>query len=108
MPPRRDEAAIFNVARRMESPEARRSYLYVACGDDAELRRRIDSLLRIHEEDQSFLTLPTLVQVMRDDLSRAATERAAAEEAAPPGPAEPVPSRNRLALLLRAIRRLLP
>jgi hypothetical protein len=78
MPVRRDEAAIFNVARRMESADARRVYLQVACGADVGLRQRIDALLRVHDEDQSFLTLPTLVKLVRNDLGHVVSESSAA------------------------------
>jgi serine/threonine protein kinase/tetratricopeptide (TPR) repeat protein len=54
-----DEAAIFNTARRMEDPEARQAYLLQGCGQDGELRRRIEALLRVHDEERSFLETPT-------------------------------------------------
>jgi hypothetical protein len=70
MPPRRDEATIFNVARRIGSAEARGVYLTVACGDDAALHRRIEALLRVHDESAAPLTSPTCVKKMRGDLDR--------------------------------------
>jgi serine/threonine protein kinase/Flp pilus assembly protein TadD len=57
--PKRDEAALFNAARQIQSPEARREYLREACGDDGELYRRVEALLRIHDEDPTFLGSPT-------------------------------------------------
>ena len=50
-----DEELIFNVARKIESPEARSSYLDHVCGGNAGLRARIQALLQVHEQDGSFL-----------------------------------------------------
>ena len=51
---RPDEAEIFNTARRIETPEARRAYIRQACGDDLGLQARIEALLRVHDEDPGF------------------------------------------------------
>ncbi len=40
------------------APEKRESFLSQACGDDHELRTEVQSLLRAHEQDGSFLDLP--------------------------------------------------
>jgi eukaryotic-like serine/threonine-protein kinase len=56
--PRPSEEAIFNAARRLEAPEARRQYLQESCGDDAALRARVEALLRVHDEERSFLRSP--------------------------------------------------
>src|SRR5262245_628252 len=56
--PRPDEEAIFHVARRLETPEARRHCLRQFCGDDAELEARVEALLRVHDEERSFLQSP--------------------------------------------------
>jgi hypothetical protein len=53
-----EEEAIFNVARKIESPEARENYLEQTCGADAALRARVQALLGVHEEDSSFLQPP--------------------------------------------------
>ncbi len=53
-----DEKAIFNFARRIDSPEAVSEYLNQVCGDDQQARQRIVDLLRIHEQEQSFLESP--------------------------------------------------
>jgi serine/threonine protein kinase/Flp pilus assembly protein TadD len=53
-----DEQEIFHAARRIEAPEARRAYLESACGEEPGLRARVEVLLRIHDEDQSFLRSP--------------------------------------------------
>src|SRR5262245_8533625 len=58
--PELDEAAIFNAARRIEGPEARRLYLQEVCGDDRDLQRRVEALLRAHDENLTFLDSPTV------------------------------------------------
>jgi eukaryotic-like serine/threonine-protein kinase len=57
-PPKLDEAAIFNVARQITSEDTRREYLDQACRDDRYLRARVEALLRVHDEDRSFLQRP--------------------------------------------------
>src|SRR5579871_1918280 len=57
--PKLDEAALFNAARLIESPTARRQYLQEACGNDTELRGRVEALLRVHDENPTFLGSPT-------------------------------------------------
>jgi WD40 repeat protein/serine/threonine protein kinase len=56
--PKRDEEAIFNVARQIKSLEARCLYLQESCGDDAALQARVVALLRVHDEEPSFLESP--------------------------------------------------
>jgi serine/threonine protein kinase len=56
--PKLDEAAIFNRARQIETPEARQTYLQQACGGDAALQARVEALLRVHEQERSFLNVP--------------------------------------------------
>jgi len=46
-----DEAAIFNVARQMQEPEARRHYLDAVCTNDQQLLARIEALLRVGRAD---------------------------------------------------------
>jgi eukaryotic-like serine/threonine-protein kinase len=53
-----DEEAVFKVAYKIASPEARNAYLKQACGDNSTLRDRLDALLRMHDEEQSFLESP--------------------------------------------------
>ncbi|MBX7104363.1 MAG: serine/threonine-protein kinase [Gemmataceae bacterium] len=50
-----NEEEIFDRARRMGDTEDRCVYLDKACGDDQSLRKRIDALLRIHDQDRNFL-----------------------------------------------------
>jgi serine/threonine protein kinase/WD40 repeat protein len=58
MMPQLSEETIFHTARRIEAPEARRLYLRESCGDDTELRLRVEALLRVHDQERSFLQLP--------------------------------------------------
>src|SRR5262245_61116802 len=58
-----DEEAIFQAARGLATPEARAEYLARACGDDAPLRKRVEALLRVHDEERSFLRLPPALTV---------------------------------------------
>jgi serine/threonine protein kinase len=53
-----DEKAIFNVARRIERPEARAQYLQKVCGADGNLLERVETLLSAYEEQASFLESP--------------------------------------------------
>ena len=57
--PKLDEAALFNHARQIESPEARRQYLQEECGGNREMLGRVEALLRVHDEDATFLDSPT-------------------------------------------------
>jgi serine/threonine protein kinase/WD40 repeat protein len=50
-----DEELVFNTARKIESPEARSSYLDQICNDNVALRARVQALLEVHERDASFL-----------------------------------------------------
>jgi hypothetical protein len=53
-----DEKAIFNGARRILDAAARDEYLAEACAEDMRAIQRIRDLLRIHEQEQSFLESP--------------------------------------------------
>src|SRR5262245_13472635 len=57
--PRLDEATVFNAARRIADPAARRLYVREACGDDLALAERVEALLRANDEDKTFLASPT-------------------------------------------------
>ncbi|HEX7450245.1 MAG TPA: protein kinase, partial [Pirellulales bacterium] len=58
--PKLDERAIFDAARQIESPEARSSYLRQACAGDRGLLERVEQLLRVHDEDETFLRSPAV------------------------------------------------
>jgi eukaryotic-like serine/threonine-protein kinase len=47
--------SIFGAAIERPSPEERTAFLDMACGNNVELRRRIEALLRAHEEAGGFL-----------------------------------------------------
>src|SRR5262245_38213805 len=49
---------VFNAARQLGDPDARRAYLDEACGADGNLRGRVEALLKAHEEAGSFLQAP--------------------------------------------------
>jgi serine/threonine protein kinase/tetratricopeptide (TPR) repeat protein len=53
-----DEKAIFNVARKIDFPDARAEYLHQVCGADQNLFERVETLLRAYEEQASFLESP--------------------------------------------------
>jgi serine/threonine-protein kinase len=53
-----DEEAIFQVARKIDAPEARQAYLDQICGEDRGLRERLEALLRVHDQERRFLLSP--------------------------------------------------
>src|SRR5262245_49729318 len=55
-----DEKTIFNVARSIDSPDARSAYLRQACGEDVNLIERVDKLLAGYEGNASFLESPAV------------------------------------------------
>ena len=57
-----DIEAIFSGALRRADPAERTAYLDEVCGDDAELRRRVEALLKARAEaGEGFLDHPTAV-----------------------------------------------
>jgi serine/threonine protein kinase/tetratricopeptide (TPR) repeat protein len=56
---RLEESAIFDAALRITTAAGRRAYVEKACGRDSDLYARIHALLQVHEEEPSFLSLPT-------------------------------------------------
>ena len=64
-----DERAIFGVARRLDSPEARAEYLQQVCGDDRELAERVIVLLNAFDGAKSFLEPPVPNVVATIDFS---------------------------------------
>ncbi|MDB2318548.1 protein kinase [bacterium] len=50
-----DEEAIFHFARDLTDTAKRSEYLQQVCGEDQELRERIQGLLDAHEKEQTFL-----------------------------------------------------
>ena len=53
-----DDQAIFEVARKIDSHEARQAYLLQICGEDLAMAQRIETLLHAHDESASFLECP--------------------------------------------------
>jgi WD40 repeat protein/tetratricopeptide (TPR) repeat protein len=56
--PKPDESTLFNAARRIEDPAARRLYVREACGEDLALVDRVEALLRAHDQETTFLASP--------------------------------------------------
>ncbi len=50
-----DEEAIFHIARQLEDAQSRSAYLDQICAGDQALRERVEALLQVHEQEQSFL-----------------------------------------------------
>jgi eukaryotic-like serine/threonine-protein kinase len=53
------EEPIFAAALEKLTPAEREAYLEAACAGDAELRRRVDALLKAHEQSGDLLDQPT-------------------------------------------------
>src|SRR5688572_20408736 len=52
------EEAIFSAARQIADHNARAAYLAQTCAGDEALRARVEALLKVHDEQQSFLQSP--------------------------------------------------
>ena len=50
-----DEERIFAIARKLTDSDVRADYLDQICADDQRLRERVEALLAVHEQEQSFL-----------------------------------------------------
>src|SRR5215831_6021652 len=61
---------IFTAALQITDPDGRAAYLAQACGGDAELRRRVEILLRTHEGAGDFLARPAVEQLAGDPSPR--------------------------------------
>jgi WD40 repeat protein/tRNA A-37 threonylcarbamoyl transferase component Bud32 len=66
---------IFTAALLITDPEGRAAYLAQACGGDAELRRRVETLLRTHEGAGDFLARPAVEQLAGDPSPRPARQQ---------------------------------
>ena len=51
------ELDVFIAALERDDPAERDAYLAQVCGSDADLRRRVERLLRLHSEAGGFLEL---------------------------------------------------
>src|SRR5262249_61819209 len=56
--PKPGERAIFDAARGIEEADARRVYVERACGDDRDLRARVEALLRVYDQESTFRGSP--------------------------------------------------
>jgi serine/threonine protein kinase len=54
----KNEEAIFNAAIEIDSPAERAAFVKSACGDDTTLLARVEAMLKVHFEDESFLKSP--------------------------------------------------
>src|ERR1700722_10577810 len=63
------EEDIFNLARKIDSAEARQDYVQQACGEDEVLRNRVGALLQVHEGERGFLSFPGGVIAIADSTS---------------------------------------
>jgi eukaryotic-like serine/threonine-protein kinase len=61
------EQAIFEVARKIDSRDAREGYLRQICGDDAAIDQRVRTLLKAYEESASFLESPVAAALITAD-----------------------------------------
>jgi serine/threonine protein kinase len=70
-----NEASIFNAARKIDSQEERDAYLNQSCGDDADLRKRVEKLLAAYIAESQFLEQPaanldaTVINEVQGDLA---------------------------------------
>ncbi len=53
-----DEAAVFNTARKIESPDECDTFLRQACRDDPDAYQRLAAMVRTYREDRDFLESP--------------------------------------------------
>ncbi|HVA45958.1 MAG TPA: protein kinase [Pirellulales bacterium] len=58
--PKLDERDIFDAARRIDALDARRLYLSQVCENNDALMARVETLLRVHDDEQSFLMFPAV------------------------------------------------
>ena len=72
-----DEEAIFQVARRIEPPDARAAYLNQVCGADRPLHDRVLALLGFPDEVDQFLETPpsAIVAIASPTIEQAPLER---------------------------------
>ena len=53
-----NDQAIFEVARKIDSRDARDAYVRQMCSADPAMEERVQALLRAYDEDASFLESP--------------------------------------------------
>ncbi|MGH9800985.1 MAG: serine/threonine protein kinase, partial [Blastocatellia bacterium] len=69
------EEEIFQAACDLP-PDRRSAFLDETCTGDAELRRRIENLLRHHDEDSGFMEVPAVEDAFKEIVSNEGRERA--------------------------------
>src|SRR5262249_39532353 len=62
-----NERSIFQAALEMDDAAQRATYLAQACGDDADLRRQVEELLKAHEQPGGFMQRPAPALVTAAD-----------------------------------------
>ncbi len=72
-----DDQAIFEVARKISSREARQAYLAQICGEDLATTERIEALLHAHDDSASFLETPpsAIVAIASPTIDQPAQEK---------------------------------
>src|SRR5689334_21551106 len=55
--------SVFFAALERETAAERSAYLYSACGDDSELRRQVERLLKAHPRVGNFLKTPLVAKL---------------------------------------------
>jgi serine/threonine protein kinase len=63
------ERDIFLGALEREDPAARAAFLHAACAGRPALRRRVEKLLRFHQQDPAFLNVPAMEQIANAEAS---------------------------------------
>ena len=53
-----NEEAVFDITRHIEDPDVRKDYVEQACANAPALKARVDELLKLHDEEASFLESP--------------------------------------------------
>src|SRR5262249_39969092 len=62
-----DLRAIFERALELITPDERARYLAEACGGDADLRREVESLLRVSPTADAFMETPAAQRILLDE-----------------------------------------
>lgn len=68
-----DEERIFGFARRLSDAEARSEYLDQICAGDQALRDRVEALLKVYDDEQSFLKSEAPLSPTTDEQATVAT-----------------------------------
>ena len=66
---KKNEEEIFKSAIEIDSPQKRDAFIKSVCGEDAELLRRVEGLLKFHYDDDRFLVSPPTCEDITLDTS---------------------------------------